>query len=153
MLNSAIPEKSRTPMGGKIQSRIDKDLWKDRDRGIAAQRRLTGTHVDVSCSAAQRVIFMILMQLIPITEFAPELYEWGPNKTKNATMVTMAETYALMRPTVITVLTSVTTASGPEARTLIDNAKQAIFGGDTVHDIIMCVCADDLALGHSCRQR
>ena len=29
MLNSAIPEESRTPMGSKAQTRIDKDLWKD----------------------------------------------------------------------------------------------------------------------------
>ena len=129
MLNSAIPEKPGTPMGSKIQSRIDKDLWKDCDRGIAAQRRLTGTHV--SWSAAQRVLFMS-MQLIPITEFAPELYEWGPNKTKNATMVKLTDTYALMRPSVIAMLTGVTTATGAEAQTLIDDAKQAIFGGDTI---------------------
>ena len=32
-----------------------------------------------------------------------------------------------------------TTASGPDARVLIDDAKQVIFGGDTVHDI--CVYA------------
>ena len=81
----------------------------------------------------------MIMQLIPITEFAPELYEWGPNKTKNATMVKLADTYAFMRPSIITMLTSVTTASGAEARTLIDDAKQAIFGGDTIHDI--CVYA------------
>ena len=111
MLNSAIPERSRTPMRTKAKARIDTDLWKDCDRGIAAQRPLTGTHV--SWSTAQRVIFMI-MQLIPITKFAPELYEWGPNKTKNnVTMVKLADTYALMRPSVITMLTGVTTASGP----------------------------------------
>ena len=57
LLNSSIPEKSRTPMGSKAQSRIDRDLWKDCDRGIAAQRRLTGTHV--SWSAAQRVFFSV----------------------------------------------------------------------------------------------
>ena len=136
LLNSSIPEKSRTPMGSKAQSRIDRDLWKDCDRGIAAQRRLTGTHV--SWSAAQRVIFMI-MQLIPIAEFAPELYEWGPNKTKNATMVKLADTYATMRPAVISVLVGVTNTTGAEARSLIDDAKQAIFGGDTIHDI--CVYA------------
>ena len=79
LLNSSIPEKSRTPMGSKSKSRLDLDLWKDCDRGIAAQRRLTGTHV--SWSAAQREIFMI-MQLIPVSEFAPELYEWGPTKQK-----------------------------------------------------------------------
>jgi hypothetical protein len=106
MLNSAIPERSRTPMESKAKARIDTDLWKDCDRGIAAQRRLTGIHV--SWSAAQRGIFMI-MQLIPITEFAPELYEWGPNKTKNATMVKLADTYAFMRPSVITMLTGVST--------------------------------------------
>ena len=89
LLNAAIPEKARTPLQKKIGSRIETDLWKDCDRGIAAQRRLTGTHV--SWSTSQRVIFMI-MQLIPITEFAPELYEWGPNKTKNATMVKLADT-------------------------------------------------------------
>ena len=136
LLNSAIPERSRTPMETKAKARIDTDLWKDCDRGIAAQRRLTGIHV--SWSAAQRAIFMI-MQLIPISEFAPELYEWGPNKTKNATMVKLADTYAHMRPAIITMLTAVTTASGAEARTLIDDAKQAIFGGDTIHDI--CVYA------------
>ena len=81
----------------------------------------------------------MIMQLIPITEFAPELYEWGPNKTKNATMVKLADTYAIMRPSGITMLTSVTTASGAEARTLIDDTKQAAFGGDTIHDI--CVYA------------
>ena len=90
LLNAAIPEKSRTPLQKKISTRIDQDLWKDCDRGIAAQRRLTGTHG--TWSSSQRVIFMI-MQLIPITEFAPELYEWGPNKTKNATMVKLADTY------------------------------------------------------------
>ena len=89
------------------------------------------------------------MQLIPITEFAPELYEWGPNKTKNATMVKLADTYAHMRPTVITMLTNVTTASGAEARTLIDDAKQAIFGGDTIHDICVIICANDLPLGNA----
>ena len=36
-------------------------------------------------------------------------------------------------------LTGVTTATGAEARTLIDDAKQAIFVGDTIHDI--CVYA------------
>ena len=136
MLNSAIPEKSRTPMETKGKARIDTDLWKDCDRGIAAQRRLTGIHV--SWSAAQRAIFMI-MQLIPISEFAPELYEWGPNKTKNATMVKLADTYAHMQPAIIKMLTAVTTATGAEARALIDDAKQAIFGGDTIHDI--CVYA------------
>ena len=56
-------------------------------------------------------------------------------------MVKLADTYyyALMHPSVITMLTSVTAASGPEARTLIDDAKQAIFEGDTIHDI--CVYA------------
>ena len=136
MLNAVIPERSRTPLQKKVQTRIDQDLWKDCDRGIAAQRRLTGTHV--SWSSSQRVIFM-LMQLIPITEFAPELYEWGPNKTKNATMVKLADTYSYMRPSIVKMLTDVTTSTGPDARSLIDDAKQAIFGGETVHDI--CVYA------------
>ena len=39
----------------------------------------------------------MIMQLIPITEFALGLYEWGPDKTKNATMVKLAATYAPMR--------------------------------------------------------
>ena len=98
LLNAAIPEKARTSLQKKIGTRVDIDLWKDCDRGIAAQRRLTGTHVNWSSS--QRVIFMI-MQLIPITEFAPELYEWGPNKTKNAAMVKLADTYSYMRPAII----------------------------------------------------
>ena len=106
LLNAAIPEKARTSLQKKVATRVNTDLWKDCDRGIAAQRRLTGTHV--TWSASQRVIFMI-MQLIPITEFAPELYEWGPNKTKNATMVKLADTYSLMRPAVIKMLTDVTT--------------------------------------------
>ena len=112
LLNAAILEKARTSLQKKIGTRVDTDLWKDCDRGIAAQRRLTGTHV--TWSSSQRVIFMI-MQLIPITEFAPELYEWGPNKTKNATMVKLADTYSLMRPVVIKMLTDVTTSAGPEA--------------------------------------
>ena len=74
-------------------------------------------------------------KLIPISEFTLELYEWGPNKTKTTTMVKLPDAYALIRPTIITMLMSVTTASGPEARVLIDDAKQAIFGGYTVHDI------------------
>ena len=44
-LNAAIPEKARTPLQKKIGTRIDQDLWEDCDRGIAAQMRLTGTHV------------------------------------------------------------------------------------------------------------
>ena len=84
---------------------------------------------------------IMIMQLIPIaiTEFAPELYEWGPNKTKNAAMVKLADTYSYMRPAIIKMLTDVTTSPGPEARVLIDDAKQAIFGGETTHDI--CVYA------------
>ena len=45
LLNAAIPEKARTSLQKKIGTRVDIDLWKDCDRGIAAQRRLTGTHV------------------------------------------------------------------------------------------------------------
>ena len=106
MANESIPDSSKKPIPSKASARIDNDLWKDCDRGIAAQRRLTGTHV--SWSSAQRVIYLI-MQLIPITEFAPELYEWGPNKTKNTTMVKLASTYAHMRPTTIKMLTDATT--------------------------------------------
>ena len=40
-----------------------------------------------------------------------------------------------MRPSIIKMLTDVTTSTGPEARTLIDDAKQAIFGGETIHDM------------------
>ena len=100
-----------------------------------------GTHV--SWSAAQQVTFLI-MQLIPITEFAPELYEWAPNKTK-LTMVKRAATYEIMRPSDIKMLTGVTHATGTEARTLIDDldAKQALFGGPgeviSMHDI--CIYA------------
>ena len=36
-------------------------------------------------------------------------------------------------------LTDVTTSTGPGTRTLIDDAKQAIFGGETIHAI--CVYA------------
>ena len=83
------------------------------------------------------------MQLIPITEFAPELYAWGPDKTENTTMVKMAATYAhmrdMMRPSIIKMLTDATRSTGAEARVLIDDAKQSIFGGDTCHDI--CVYA------------
>ena len=111
MLNSAIPKRLWTPLKSKAKAWINTDLWKDCNRGIAAQRWLSGIHI--SWSAAQRVIFMI-MQLIPITKFAPELYKWGPNKTKNATMVELADTYAHMHPTVITMLTNVTTALGAE---------------------------------------
>ena len=44
-----------------------------------------------------------------------------------------------MRPSVIKMLTDDTRSTGAEARVLIDDAKQAIFGGDTCHDI--CVYA------------
>ena len=128
MANETIPDSSRKPIPSKESARIDTGLWKHCDRGIAAQRRLTGTHV--SWSSAQRVIYLI-MQLIPITEFAPELYEWGPNKTKNTTMVKLASTFAHMGPSTIKMLTDATRSSGAKARALIDDAKQAIFGGDT----------------------
>ena len=84
----------------------------------------------------------MILQFIPITEFAPELYEWSPNKTKNAAMVKLADTYSHVQPSVIKMLTDATTSTGPEdpdARTLIDDAKQAIFGEETVHGI--CVYA------------
>ena len=77
------------------------------------------------------------MQLIPITDFAPD--EWGPSKTKNTTMVKLAATYEIMRPAVIKILTDVTNATGTEARELIDDAKQAVFGGEVMHDI--CIYA------------
>ena len=54
-------------------------------------------------------------------------------------MVKLASTYAHMRPYTIKILTDATRSSGAEARALIDDAKQAIFGGDTCHDI--CVYA------------
>ena len=54
-------------------------------------------------------------------------------------MVKLASTYAHMRPTTIKMLTDATKSSGAEPRALIDDAKQAIFGGDTCHDI--CVYA------------
>ena len=136
MARATIPDSSKKAIPSKESARVNTDLWKDCDRGIAAQKRLTGTHV--AWSSAQRVIFLI-MQLIPITEFAPELYEWGPNKTKNTTMVKMATTYAFMRPSAIKMLTDATRSTGAEARALIDDAKQAIFAGDTCHDI--CVYA------------
>ena len=93
MARATIPDSSKKAIPSKESARVNTDLWKDCDRGIAAQKRLTGTHV--AWSSAQRVIFLI-MQLIPITEFAPELYEWGPNKTKNTTMVNMAMPYAFI---------------------------------------------------------
>ena len=61
----------------------------------------------------------MLMQLIPITEFAPELYEWGPNKTKNVTMVKLADTYAYMRPSIVKMLTDVTTSTGPDCQRFV----------------------------------
>ena len=79
------------------------------------------------------------MQLILITEFAPELYKWGLNKTKNATMVKLANTYSYMWPSIIKMLTDVTTSIGPGAWSLIDDAKQATFGGENVHDICVYV--------------
>ena len=97
MLNATTPDSSKKAIPRKESARIDTGLWRDCDRGIAAQRRLTGTCV--SWSAAQRVIFLI-MQLIPITESAPELYEWGPNKTKNTTLVKMARTYICIHETI-----------------------------------------------------
>ena len=104
MLRSWNPHKHQLQAMPRLES-TQTYIWKDCDRGIAAQRRLTGTHV--FWSAAQRVIFLI-MQLIPITEFAPELYEWGPNKTRNTPMVKMGTTYAYPRPSIITILTDAT---------------------------------------------
>ena len=46
-----------------------------------------------------------------------------------------------MRPSIIKMLTDVTTSTGPDARSLIDDAKQAIFGGETAHDNVICVYA------------
>ena len=43
--NAAIPDKSQTPLQKKVQTRTDQDLWKDCDRGISAQRCLTGTRL------------------------------------------------------------------------------------------------------------
>ena len=131
-LRAAVPEAARTPINARAVPQLDRDLWADCDRCIEAQRGLTGTHV--SWSSAQRVIFLI-MQLIPITEFAPEVYEWGPSKTKNTTMVKLSATYEIMRPAVVKMLTDVTNATGTEARTLIDDAKQALFGGEVLHNI------------------
>ena len=69
----------------------------------------------------------MIMQLIPITEFAPELYKWGSNKTNNAAMVKLADhgTYGIMRPSIPKVLADVTISesTGPDARALIADAK------------------------------
>ena len=124
-LRAAVPKVAWTLIGARAVPRLDRDLWADCDRGVEAQRRLMGTHV--SSSSAQRMSFLI-MQLIPITEFAPELY---------TTMVKlpMASTYEIMRPAVIKMLTEVTTATGTEARALIDDTKQALFRGEVMHNI------------------
>ena len=45
MANATIPDSSKKAIPSKESARIDTDLWKDCDRGVAAQRRLTGTHV------------------------------------------------------------------------------------------------------------
>ena len=90
------------------------------------------------------------MQLIPITEFAPELYEWGPNKTKNTTMVKLASTYAHMRPSTIKMLTDATRPSGAEARALIDKLSLV----ETQCHVMTCVYALNVfPLEHTCRLR
>ena len=45
MLNATIPDSPKKAIPSKESARINTDLWRDCDRGIAAQRRLTGTHV------------------------------------------------------------------------------------------------------------
>ena len=42
LLNAAIPEKARTSLQKKVATRVDTDLWKDCDRGIAAQSHVCG---------------------------------------------------------------------------------------------------------------
>jgi hypothetical protein len=121
ILNSAIPEQSKTPAGNK-QTLLERDLWADCDRGMAAQRRLTGT--SVAWSSAQRIVY-IIMQLIPVTRFAPDLYEWPTKGNKHQTVVKLAATYSVQRPAIIKMLTGATTVSGENARDLIDKAKQS----------------------------
>ena len=133
ILNSAIPEQSKTPAGNK-QTLLERDLWADCDRGMAAQRRLTGT--SVAWSSAQRIVF-IIMQLIPVTRFAPDLYEWPTKGNKHQTVVKLAATYSVQRPSIIKMLTGATTVSGENARDLIDKAKQAMFAAEAIHDIVI----------------
>ena len=133
ILNSAIPEQSKTPAGNK-QTLLERDLWADCDRGMAAQRRLTGT--SVAWSSAQRIVY-IIMQLIPVTRFAPDLYEWPTKGNKHQTVVKLAATYSIQRPAIIKMLTGATTVSGENARDLIDKAKQAMFAAEAIHDIVI----------------
>ena len=133
ILNSGIPEQSKTPAGNK-QSLLERDLWADCDRGMAAQRRLTGTNV--ALSSAHRIVY-IIMQLIPVTRFAPDLYEWPTKGNKHQTVVKLAATYSVQRPSIITMLTGATAVSGEKARDMIDKAKQAMFAAEAVHDIVI----------------
>ena len=133
ILNSAIPEQSKTPAGNK-QTPLERDLWADCDRGMAAQRRLTGTNV--AWSSAQRIVY-IIMQLIPVTRFAPDLYEWPTKGNKHQTVVKLAATYSVQRPAIIKMLTGATSVSGENARDMIDKAKQAMFAAEAIHDIVI----------------
>ena len=138
ILNRAIPDQSKTPNGTKLNP-LQRDLWPwaDCDRGVSAQRRLTGTQV--AWSAAQRVVY-IIMQLIPITHFAPELYEWPTKGNKHQTLIKLAGTYAVQRSSVVAQITSATAIGGEKARDLglIDKAKQPMFGSEAIHDRAIC---------------
>ena len=129
ILRQGIPANAKTPKGDGIGA-LERDLWEDCDRGMAAQRRLTGTHVN--WSASQRIVF-IIMQLVPVNLFAPEIYEW--NKTKHTTLIKLASTYATMRPQTTNTLIEATESAGEVARELIDRAKQQMFGSEAIHDI------------------
>ena len=77
------------------------------------------------------------MQLIHVTRFAPDLYEWPARGNKHQPVVKLAATYSVQRPAIITQLTAATILSGEKARDMIDKAKQAMFAAEAVHDIVI----------------
>ena len=132
-LNQAIPDQSKTPnSNGTKLTPLQPDLRADCDRGVAAQRRLAGTHV--AWPASQRIA-CIIMPPILITHFAPALYEWPTKGNKHQTLTKLAGTYAVQRSSIVAQLTSATAIGGEKARDFIDRAKQAVFGSEAIHDI------------------